>query len=85
MFCPALGILEDPVSGNAHAMLGALLVRHHLLEPQDGIARFTGHQGQQVQRPGLLQVSIKVNAEGEPVSASIAGHAVTVFQTRIEL
>ncbi len=25
MFCPALGIPEDPVSGNAHAMLAAYL------------------------------------------------------------
>jgi PhzF family phenazine biosynthesis protein len=28
MFCPALGIPEDPVSGNAHALLGAYLLHH---------------------------------------------------------
>ena len=26
MFCPALGIDEDPASGNAHAMLASYLV-----------------------------------------------------------
>src|ERR1700689_2690814 len=31
MFCPALGISEDPVSGNAHGLLGAYLARLGLL------------------------------------------------------
>jgi PhzF family phenazine biosynthesis protein len=33
MFCPALGIPEDPVSGNAHALLGAYLLQRRLLIP----------------------------------------------------
>ena len=35
MFCPALGIPEDPVSGNAHGLLGAYLAEQGLL-PHDG-------------------------------------------------
>jgi len=33
MFCPALGIPEDPVSGNAHGLLGAYLAELGLLAP----------------------------------------------------
>jgi PhzF family phenazine biosynthesis protein len=36
MFCPALGIPEDPVSGNAHALLGAYLLQQRLLDPASG-------------------------------------------------
>ena len=45
MFCPAIGVPEDAVSGNAHGMLGVFLVRHRLLAARDGIARFLGLQG----------------------------------------
>jgi PhzF family phenazine biosynthesis protein len=36
MFCPALGIPEDPVSGNAHGLLGANLAEQGLLQHADG-------------------------------------------------
>ena len=45
MFCPALGIPEDPVSGNAHGMLGVYLVTHGLMTPKDGRVVFRGQQG----------------------------------------
>jgi PhzF family phenazine biosynthesis protein len=47
MFCPALGIPEDPVSGNAHGLLGAHLLQHELLTVTEGQSRFTGAQGHQ--------------------------------------
>ena len=58
MFCPALGIPEDPVSGNAHGMLGVYLVNHGLLHPKDGRVVFEGRQGQWVRRPGLVHVEV---------------------------
>src|SRR5450631_2936883 len=52
MFCPALGIPEDPVSGNAHGILGAYLAHHGLLPRHGERASFTAEQGQSLHRPG---------------------------------
>ncbi len=74
MFCPALGIPEDPVSGNAHAMLAAYLVDAALL-PADG--SFTGLQGRHVHRPGQVHVRLEPD-HGRLVAAHIGGSAVIV-------
>jgi PhzF family phenazine biosynthesis protein len=76
MFCPAIGIDEDPVSGNAHAMLGVHLHALGLLQPANGQARFIGHQGRHVGRPGQVEVTLELDADGQPAAASIAGTAV---------
>jgi PhzF family phenazine biosynthesis protein len=84
MFCPAIGVPEDAVSGNAHSMLGALLVRHGLLKGSNGVARLHGNQGRSVGRPG--EVSVEVELRGsEPHSVRISGTAVIVFQTVLQL
>jgi PhzF family phenazine biosynthesis protein len=87
MFCPALGIAEDPVSGNAHALLGAYLLRHRLLSPAAGAAgsiiQFTGAQGHHMGRPG--RVGVALNLQGDVLeSVSIVGEAVVVFDTTLE-
>jgi PhzF family phenazine biosynthesis protein len=84
MFCPALGIDEDPVSGNAHAMLGVYLVEHGQVKLQGALATFTGAQGKHVGRPGRVAVTVELDA-GKPVAASIAGQAVVVFESSIRL
>lgn len=84
MFCPALGIDEDPVSGNAHAMLGVYLVEHALVTSQGAVATFTGAQGMHVGRPGRVAVTVELDA-GRPVAASIAGQAVVVFEAELRL
>ncbi len=76
MFCPAIGIDEDPVSGNAHAMLGVYLCELGLLPVANGTAAFNGRQGRHVGRPGAVSVSVDLDAAGRPTTASIAGHAV---------
>jgi PhzF family phenazine biosynthesis protein len=40
MFAPAIGIPEDPVTGNANGPLGAYLVRHGLAVPEGGTLTF---------------------------------------------
>ena len=85
MFCPALGIAEDPVSGNAHGMLGHYLFELGLLEVKAGRAAFTGAQGHHVARPGRVAVDVEVGPDGEAAAVGIAGSAVVVFQTRIGL
>ncbi len=84
MFCPAIGVPEDPVSGNAHGMLGVYLLANGLLVPEDGVARFTGRQGRFLDRPG--QVSVEIDASGKrATSVRVAGHATIVFQAEIEI
>jgi PhzF family phenazine biosynthesis protein len=84
MFCPALGIAEDPVSGNAHALLGAYLLQHGLLRAQDRTAvgpqviEFTGAQGRFVDRPGRVTVALSLES-GALTAVSIIGEAVIVF------
>jgi len=85
MFCPAIGIDEDPVSGNAHAMLGVYLHALGLLPVREGIAAFTGLQGRHVGRPGEVRVAVQLDGEGRPASASIAGEAVIVSESELRL
>ncbi len=80
MFCPALGIPEDPVSGNAHAMLATYLWR--LSELRSFVAQFTGSQGEYVNRAGTVNVRLEVKS-GELVAVRIGGHAVTVTEGRL--
>jgi PhzF family phenazine biosynthesis protein len=77
MFCPALGIPEDPVSGNAHAMLAAYL--WDLGAFDDKPADFLGEQGRQMGRPGEVRVRLEVR-NGELEAAHIGGAAVIVSE-----
>lgn len=84
MFCPALGISEDPVSGNAHGLLGAYLVHHELLQREGSRAAFCGMQGHYVNRPGRVDVELEFR-EGTLDAVWIIGQAVTIFETEILL
>ena len=83
MFCPALGIAEDPVSGNAHGLLGAYLARLGLLARNGERAGFCGVQGYSLHRPGRVEVELEF-ADGELAGVWISGQAVSIFQTEIE-
>lgn len=84
MFCPALGIPEDPVSGNAHAMLAALLCQQQLLPGGAASNGFRARQGHHMGRPGELQIGVHY-AGGRLDTISVAGTAVVVFETSITL
>ncbi len=82
MFCPALGIPEDPVSGNAHGMLAAYL--WDLGQFGKNSTAFMGRQGRQMNRPG--QVSVKLEVEqGNLVAAHIGGSAVILSEGTLAL
>ncbi len=80
MFCPALGIPEDPVSGNAHALLGVYLHELGLL-PDGG---FVGAQGHHMERPGRVEIRLTTQG-GLPSSVSIVGQATLAFATTLTL
>ncbi|HXW73823.1 MAG TPA: PhzF family phenazine biosynthesis isomerase [Steroidobacteraceae bacterium] len=84
MFCPALGIAEDPVSGNAHGLLGAYLASLGLLARNGERARFCGIQGHSLHRPGRVEVELEFTGN-ELAGVWISGQAVSIFQTEILL
>jgi len=77
MFCPALGIPEDPVSGNAHSMLASYL--WDLGHFKKNSSAFVGYQGRQMNRPGEVTVKLEVE-HGALVAAHIGGAAVIVSE-----
>jgi PhzF family phenazine biosynthesis protein len=82
MFCPALGIAEDPVSGNAHAMLASYLFE--LGQFGKHATGFTGHQGRHVQRPGRVGVKLEMEA-GMLIATRIGGSAMIVSEGTLAL
>jgi PhzF family phenazine biosynthesis protein len=84
MFCPALGIAEDPVSGNAHGLLGAYLADLGLLKRSGDQARFVGVQGQSLHRPGRVDVELEFT-ETRLAAVWISGQAVSIFETEIHV
>jgi PhzF family phenazine biosynthesis protein len=82
MFCPAIGIAEDPVSGNAHGMLGVYLVAHGLLAARDGRATYTGRQGHHMGRGGCVEVAMDV-VDGAVCAVTLGGEAVVVCEGRL--
>jgi PhzF family phenazine biosynthesis protein len=86
MFCPALGIAEDPVSGNAHGMLGAWLWQCGLLGTlgRTQLPAFIGAQGHHLGRPGRVAVALAVEGSAL-INVSIGGDAVVVLQGKLSL
>jgi PhzF family phenazine biosynthesis protein len=84
MFCPAIGIPEDPVSGNAHGMLGTYLLAHRLVAPDNSLFRFTGYQGESVNRPGKVEVEV-TSAGSVAQSVRISGDAVILYEASLPL
>jgi PhzF family phenazine biosynthesis protein len=82
MFCPALGIPEDPVSGNAHAMLAAYL--WDLGQFGKKSTTFIGRQGNQMKRPGQVRVRLETD-NGALIAAHIGGTAVIVSEGTLAL
>jgi PhzF family phenazine biosynthesis protein len=82
MFCPSLGIMEDPVSGNAHAMLAAYLWDLGQLAKKSTM--FIGRQGYQMGRPGQVRVRLEIE-KGSMIAARIAGTAIIVSEGTVAL
>jgi len=82
MFAPAIGIAEDPVTGNANGPLGGYLVQNKLVDFQDDYFEFNGRQGEKINRLGTVNVKVTVN-NGKPDVIKIKGHAVAIFKTTL--
>lgn len=84
MFAPAIGIVEDPVTGNANGPLGGYLIQNKIIEVSDGNFEFIGRQGEAINRIG--QVKVEVNVINQtPQAIRITGNAVSVFRTIVNV
>jgi PhzF family phenazine biosynthesis protein len=82
MFAPAIGVAEDPVTGNAAGCLGAYALEHRLVAPMaDGQIGFVVDQGAEVGRPGTVTVRASRAERDQSIHVRIAGQAVVVFRT----
>lgn len=84
MFAPAIGIPEDPVTGNANGPLGAYLAKHGLATPVNGSLEFRARQGEAVGRPGTVEVTVEMDGPA-PRRVRVAGRAVIAFRSELEL
>lgn len=84
MFAPAIGIPEDPVTGNGHGPLGAYLHHHGLLVSDQLHSRFVGRQGVAMGRPGEVDVTVICRPDGT-FAVDISGRAVTVYRAELRL
>ncbi|HUR62451.1 MAG TPA: PhzF family phenazine biosynthesis protein [Candidatus Thermoplasmatota archaeon] len=71
---------EDPVTGSASGCLGAYLVAHGRLRP-DQILRHA--QGRHLHRPGQVMVKVTVSAERNPEEVQVGGNVVQVAEGRM--
>jgi trans-2,3-dihydro-3-hydroxyanthranilate isomerase len=79
MFAPLAGTWEDPATGSANAPLAGLLLS---LEPATDEARFEIHQGIEMGRPSLLDVTARRTPDG--IRATLRGACVPVMRGDID-
>jgi PhzF family phenazine biosynthesis protein len=84
MFAPAIGINEDPVTGNGNGPLGAYLVHHNLVRHDGKQFKFQGRQGEAMGRAGSVFVEVAIE-NSKPVKTRVGGQAVPVFKTRLSI
>ena len=78
MFAPALGIPEDPATGGTSGPLGAYLVHHGAVLPEDG-AQMVSLQGVKMRRSSRVHISIALSPKSRDIaSVQVGGAAVIV-------
>ncbi len=84
MFAPAIGINEDPVTGNANGPLGAYLIHYGLVEHNGSLFAFQAMQGEAIGRAGTMEVQVTID-QNRPKEVRIIGDAVVAFATEMVL
>jgi len=84
MFAPAIGILEDPVTGNANGPAGGYLYHHGRLREleKDGLIVYRALQGEAMGKPGIVEVRIHLDNH-DITNVQIAGAGVMAGTIRI--
>jgi len=83
-FAPADNIPEDPATGSACGALGGYLIHHGglSLEPEDGRYKFVIEQGDFINRPSRINLSVKGEA-GRVEEVKVGGPAVLVARGEV--
>ncbi len=87
-YAPAVGIVEDPVTGSANGPLGVYLYQYAIHQDfpipsfllPDGRMEFVAEQGDDMGRKGRVKVRLRVTGHGVK-QVSIAGEAVTIMDS----
>lgn len=82
MFAPAIGVNEDPVTGNANGPLGAYLLLNNVVQSSSETLTFRAKQGEAMGRPGIITVTARLREQASPL-VQIQGEAVVVFKTEM--
>ena len=82
MFAPAIGLNEDPVTGNANGSLGGYIIQNRIIETQDDYFEFNSKQGETINRLGIVNVRVKI-VNDKPILVQIKGDATVIFRTEI--
>jgi len=75
MFAPAIGILEDPVTGNANGPAGAYLAHYGVINFENFIS-YPGRQGYAMGKPGIVEVRLK-KTDDQLIVVQVGGNAVS--------
>ncbi len=81
VFCPGVGVPEDPATGSAALGLGVWLVASGLL-PGDGESGYTVRQGTEMHRPSVLECTVTA-VDGAAISTTVTGSVVPVAKGEI--
>jgi trans-2,3-dihydro-3-hydroxyanthranilate isomerase len=73
-------LYEDPATGSAAGSLGAYLVQHGKLSPNE---KFYIQQGVEMGRPS--QIEVEVDQTGKKLVPRVSGAAVKVFEGTIRI
>ena len=84
MFAPAIGVNEDPVTGMANGPLGAYLIYYNIVNHDGKAFNFKSQQGEALGRTGIIEVYVKIK-NNKPEEIKIAGNAIIVFKTELEI
>jgi PhzF family phenazine biosynthesis protein len=84
MFAPAIGINEDPVTGNANGPLGGYLIQNRIVDYQKDLFEFNGRQGEKIDRLGVVNVRVMIEND-KPSLIQIKGDAVVIFRTEMNI
>jgi PhzF family phenazine biosynthesis protein len=84
MFAPAIGIKEDPVTGNANGPMGAYLVKYNLIKHNGKNVSIKSLQGEKIKREGTAYVEVLIE-NNEPLQVKVGGFATKVFATELEV
>lgn len=87
-YAPAVGIVEDPVTGSANGPLGVYLYQYAIRRDfpipsfllPDGRMEFIGEQGDDMGRRGRVKIRLRVTGQGVK-QVCVAGEAVTILDS----